>query len=63
MDMTSPTVKAWILIFVFVTANAVSSLVAGSYGTAEACDAAAQAAKMQPRAAGIEITTLCVPGE
>jgi flagellar basal body-associated protein FliL len=63
MDMTAPTIKTWILIFVFITTSAVSSVVAGSYSSESACKDAANAAEMQPRASGLDITTLCVLGE
>ncbi len=63
MMETTPTAKTWILVLVFVTASAVSSLVAGSYSSEDACREAATATATQPRPSGLSLSTYCVPGE
>jgi len=63
METTNPVATSWTLILVFTFASAVTSLVAGHYSTEAACKEASNTAQMQPRASGVDIMTLCVPGE
>ena len=57
------TAKTWVLVLVFVTTSAVSSLVAGSYASEDACREAATATATQPRPSTLNLSTYCVPGE
>ena len=59
----TPTARTWILVLVFVTGSAVSSLVAGTYSSEDACREAATATATQPRPSGLGLTTFCTPGE